>query len=133
MLGKDVSKSYPVGIVGEINYQAAIRCCSVGDTVRIMHEPDNPFDRDALAVVTDDGDTLGYISTENWLQSAVHDDHRGCVAKIMEVRSAGDGLLAVVLEVSTTGHPIETRPYDPVRRSQVLAQPKGCLALLWRL
>lgn len=35
--------------------------CSIGEEVAIVPEPDNPFDRNALAVKTKNGVSLGYI------------------------------------------------------------------------
>ncbi|WP_263366882.1 HIRAN domain-containing protein [Edaphobacter bradus] len=35
--------------------------CKVGDMLTLIHEPDNPYDPNALAICTDDGCQLGYI------------------------------------------------------------------------
>ena len=127
-----MSKTYTVGIVGEANYQAAIRSCSVGQRVRIFHEPDNPYDELALAVATDQGRTLGYIARDCWLQDAVHEEARGCEATIKEISAAGGGMLCVVLDVTPSGHGIETRSFSraPVER---VSPPRGCLASLFGL
>jgi len=101
---------YPVGIVGEANYQSAIRRCSVGQRVRVLHELGNPYDERALAVVTADGQTIGYIARDCWLQDAVHGEGRGCDATIKAVSSSG-GMLGIVLDVSLTGLALGTRDF----------------------
>ena len=129
-------KPYPVGIVGEANYQPAIRRCSAGQRVQILHELGNPYDKHALVVVTEDGDTIGYIARDCWLQDAVHEEGRGCEAVIKEVSTAGAGKLGIVLDVCLSGRGVPTRAFSrapaPKRAPAAppAAEPKGWFARL---
>lgn len=106
-------RTYPVGIVGEASYQDAIRRCSQGEQVEILHERNNPHDRLALAVVSAHGDTIGYIARTNWLRDAIHDEGKGCDATIKDIGSNGSaGLLAVVLDVSLNGRGVGERSFS---------------------
>jgi|GEM_PF-3058115 len=133
-------KLYPVGIVGEASYQPVIRRCSSGQRVHIVHEPDNPYDEEALAVVTEDGHTLGYIARDCWLQDAIHEQGRGCEATIKEISAASGGKLGVVLNVTLCGRGVPTRAFNraPEPRAAPAAPPaaaeqKGWLARLFGL
>jgi HIRAN domain len=106
------SKTYPVGIVGEASYQEAIRRCAAGQHVQIFHELENPYDEKALAVVTMDGETIGYIARDCWLQDAVHEEGHGCEASIKEVSSANADTLGVVLDVCVGGPAVATRQFN---------------------
>lgn len=126
-------RTYPVGIVGEASYQPAIRRSSNGQRVSIVHELGNPYYKNALAVVTDSGDTIGYIARDCWLQEAVHEEGYGCEAVIKEVRSSGGGKFGVVLDVTVAGHGISTRQFNRLSAqtsTQGSAVAKGCLAQL---
>ena len=125
-----MSKTYPVGIVGEASYQATIRRCSTGQRVYIFHEPDNPYDELALAVAAGDGRTLGYIARDCWLRDAVHEEHRGCEATIKEISAAGGGQFGVVIDVALCGGGIETRPFDRMSGERA-NDAKGLLARLF--
>ena len=125
-----MSRTYPVGIVGEASYQRAIRRCAEGEIVRIIHEPDNPYDEMALAVVSENGRTLGYIARDSWLQEAIHGEGKGCHAQIKEINSTGAGRLGIVLDVALSGVAVETRAH---RSPQEDAAPRGCLAMLLTL
>jgi hypothetical protein len=102
-------KSYAVGIVGESNYQPAIRSCRVGERVDIFHEVGNPCDEDALAVISSAGATIGYIGRDHWLQEVVHDEGKGVDATIMGID--GDPL-GVVLDVVLTSGEVGTRAWS---------------------
>lgn len=104
-------RSYPVPIVGEGHYQPAIASCAVGDTAEIAHEIGNPFDNDAL-VVKVRGERVGYIGRDHWLQDAVHDEGKTCLATVGSVTRAEGGNLAMVLALSTTPGPIAATPYS---------------------
>ena len=124
-----MGKTYPVGIVGEANYQASIRRCGTGQRVHILRQPDNPYDADALAVVTIDGETIGYIARDCWLQGAIHDEGRGCEASIMEISRAGNGNLGVVLEVMLCGRGVGACAYASARVESTIEE-KGWLSRL---
>ena len=122
-----MSKTYPVGIVGEANYQGAIRRCSVGERAHVLHEPDNPYDTEALVVVTEDGQTLGYIARDCWLQDCIHEEGKDCEARIKDIVTAGNGQLGVVLDVTPCDGRVRTRAYNtPTPKST--RQTKGWLA-----
>jgi len=122
-----MGKTYPVGIVGEANYQSAARRCSAGQVVRIVREPDNPYDSDALAVITDEGQTIGYIARDCWLQDAIHEESRGCEASIKEINDAGNGLVGIVLDVRLIGKAVGTRAFKSTPCATE-AVPKGWLS-----
>lgn len=95
---------YPVGIVGESHYQNAIRRCSNGDEVAIMHEPTNRYDARALRVSRLDGQTIGYIPKDSWVHRAVLDERKVAFAVIKSVATGSSGNLGVVLSVSLDEH-----------------------------
>lgn len=125
-----MSKTYPVGIVGEASYQASIRCCSEGQRVHILHEPDNPYDPEALAVVTDDGETIGYIARDCWLQDAIHEEGRGCEASIKEIAAAGAKKLGVVIDVTLCGRGVGTRIFNRAPAASPAKQQRWLSRLL---
>jgi hypothetical protein len=134
------SRTYPVGIVGEASYQPAIRCCSAGQHVQIVHELGNPYDKNALAVVTESGETLGYIARDCWLQDAIHGERHGCEATIKSVNSADVGNRGLVLDVSVGGSHVPTRQFNrpPAAAPSAPAAartgvPKGWFAKLFGL
>lgn len=121
-----MSSTYPIGLVGELNYQPAIRRCSPGQRVQIVHEPDNPYDSDALAVVSEQGQTLGYIARDSWLMCAVHDEGRGCDAVIKEINESGAGL-GVVIQATLNSEGVQSRAFSrPAATTD--KEPKGWLA-----
>ena len=123
--------SWPVGIVGESHYQAAIARCSPGERVEVLREPDNPYDSLALTVVTAQGDTIGYIPRINWLQDAIHNEGRGCDATIKSIgANDSDELLGVVLDVSTNGWGVGERAFSRVSETSAEPSRKGWLARL---
>lgn len=105
-------KVYSVSIVGESNYQAAVRGCSEGERVLICHEPDNPFDDMALRVETMAGEVIGYIPKSNWLRGAIHDEGRGCAATVQFVGDNGYGVFGVRLDVTLTDDLVPSRSYS---------------------
>ena len=92
------ARTYQLGIVGEATYQPAIRQCSEGQGVEVVHEPSNPYDNMALAV-TADGQVIGYVPRDCWLRKAIHDEGKGCDATIRSINAGAKGLLGVVLDV----------------------------------
>lgn len=86
-----MAKRYPVGLVGESNYQQAIRAMKVGDPVWLEREPDNPHDPAAIRVVDCDDNVLGYIPRDHWLKRAMIEEGRECPAKIKEIHGGDRG------------------------------------------
>jgi len=105
-------KAYPVGVVGERNYQQAIRRCREGEPVTLIREPSNPFDGRAIAVVCARGRTIGYIPKDSFIQRAVWDDGKGCQATIRSVGSGEAKLLGVVLDVGLCPEPLGERDFS---------------------
>lgn len=106
-------KIYPIGLVGESNYQAAIRDARVNEPVYIRHEPDNPYDDKALLVETGAGRTLGYIAKSSWLRDAIHDQGRGAAATIKSIGAGEErSHLGVVIDVTLTDDDVFERSYD---------------------
>ena len=103
---------YPVGLAGEASYQSAIRRCSAGQTVHVVHEIGNPYDKNALAVVTENGEIIGYIARDCWLQDAIHAEGHGCEAKIKAISSRGGSTFGVVLDVSVGGPPVASSQFN---------------------
>ena len=96
-------KTYPVGLVGESNYQRAISRCSVGQEVFLVREPDNEFDPKAIVCLNHRRETIGYISRDSFVQGVVHDQGLGCSAKIKGLRKSGDkGFVGVVIDLEIT-------------------------------
>lgn len=106
-------RRYKVGLVGESNYQPAIRRCRAGDAVLIVHEIGNPYDDDALAAVDSAGRTIGYIGRDSWLRDAIHDEDRGCRAVIKSIDRSDGGALGVVLDVTLTDDDLGVRNFAP--------------------
>ena len=66
-----MNKVYPLGLVGESNYQVAIRRCAIGERVYIAEEINNPYDSRALAVERNGGALIGYIPRDSWLREVI--------------------------------------------------------------
>lgn len=114
-------KVYPLGIVGERNYQDAIKRCEQGEPVKICVEPDNPYDALALRVDSSRRETIGYIPKSSWLRDAVHEKGRGVTATIMDIK-AGDGeFLGVVLAVTLTDDDLPERRYSKAKAAPAAA------------
>lgn len=109
-------RTYLLGIVGEASYQAQIRCCRSGQSVEIFHEPGNPHDSFALAVVTSGGETIGYVPRDCWLQDAIHEEGKGCDATIRSINTAANGMLGVVLDVSLNTNGVSERAFSETQR-----------------
>lgn len=103
--------SYPVGIVGEKNYQPAIRRCREGEAVSLIREPSNPYDSRAIAAVCARGRTLGYIANDSFLHRAVWKEKKGCTAQIRSIALRNGGLLGVVLDVQFCAGPLDERAF----------------------
>ena len=105
--------AYPVGLVGESHYQAAIARCELGQEVLVCHEIGNPYDEFALRVETIDGAILGYIARDHWLRAAVFEEEHGVAAAIGRLDRAEGGDIGVVIWVETDWEDIELRDYKP--------------------
>lgn len=105
-------KVYSTGIVGESNYQDAIKETCAGERALICHEERNPHDKLALRVENAAGQIIGYIARSSWLRTAIHDEGRGCAATVKSVGQSEDGtMLGVVLDVTLTDDDLPIRRY----------------------
>lgn len=104
-------EGYPVLIVGEQHRQDAIRLCHVGDPVKLLREPGNPHDPQAIAVEDMRGATLGYIARKSFVQRAVHKENKGITARILRISGGGPELLGVTLDVVLEGDPVGERAF----------------------
>jgi len=57
--------------------QGLIRRCSVGEFLRLVREPANPYDRNAVKVLRHNGDQLGYIPSHVLATGLARDMDRG--------------------------------------------------------
>lgn len=114
---KSVSKTYPVGLVGEQHYQAAIKRLREGAEVEIVHEPDNPYDDQALAVRTIADETIGYIPKGSFVRDIVHGQGSGCRATVLGVEKdeRGKSFLHVTISAEKCVEPVEQRAYKAAR------------------
>ena len=105
------AKKYPTSIVGERSYQPAIKRCREGEPVTLMLEPDNPYDADAIAVVSKRGETIGYLARSCWIREPVLEEGKGCVATIASIQSGEKSIIGVVLEASICPQPLASRSF----------------------
>lgn len=94
---------YTIHLVGESNFQAAIRGIQAGSPVKLTPEPDNPHDGRAIKAVVNGTDTIGYVERDSWLTRAMLDDGTSVASRVHEVigGEVGKPSLGVVLEVLT--------------------------------
>lgn len=95
-------RSYPIGLVGESHYQKAISRCMVGQEVIICRQTDNPFDSEALVVVTWEGKAIGYLPRGSSVHRAIFDERKpGGIPAVIKSIGRGDGDdLGVVIDVT---------------------------------
>jgi hypothetical protein len=117
-----------VGLAGESNYQAAICVCREGEQVRVCRETGNPYDEDALVVVSSRNETIGYIPRSSWLRDAIHAEEKGCKAKILSIEGEREPM-GVVIEVCLTDDELEVRDYEPASTSNSKVGATGCLVV----
>lgn len=122
---------HPVGIVGESNYQDAIKRCKVGEEVEVVREPTNPHDNLALAVLSERGEVIGYIPRKSWLRKAIHKEGRNCVAHIISIAPPEPGLpLGVVIDVFILDRGAKPKTSRRSVKSQTSNPRKGWIARL---
>lgn len=106
-----LGRAYNVGLVGERSYQEAIGMCREGETVRLVREPSNPFDKKAIAAICPRGNVIGYIGRDHFLQRVVHEEGRGAVTKILSLNT-GQVATGVVLKAYLTHAPLPERNFS---------------------
>jgi len=97
--------TYTLSIVGESHYQDAIRRCRQGGRVILKREPENPYDENAVAVLREDGEKIGYLTRDNavWV-AEIMDEARQVEAKIERITGGTKDkpTRGVVIDVDTT-------------------------------
>lgn len=114
---------YKIGLRGESNYQPAIRQLSVGDPIRLQHEPHNPHDRDAIAALDGKGQHIGYVPRDSWVTRAMLDEHKSVTASVATVDASGIGILGVVLDVVLGPPTWQKADFEPVDTATVALAP----------
>jgi hypothetical protein len=117
--------SYPISVVGESfdnadgsSRQDILRRCRAGDPVTLEREPDNPYDPNAVKVVTRHG-CIGMIGRQYpWICERI--DRGAFIEACIQSVGAGDrGQIGAVLLVSTDlatpqeATPVSERPRIP--------------------
>lgn len=94
---------YTVHLVGDSNFQAAIREIRAGTPVKLTPEPENPHDSRAIKAVVSGTDTIGYVERDSWLTRAMLDENTKVASRVHEIigGEAGKASLGIVLEVLT--------------------------------
>ena len=105
------SGGYTVPLVGEQNYQSAVKRCRVGMPVELVCEPENPHDPKAIVAILPGGATLGYVPKDSFLQRAVHEEGKGAKARVIEVVRGKRGFLEIALEVGLNGEGLGERVF----------------------
>src|SRR5262249_54156269 len=92
---------YDQHIVGESHYQPALRRCRVGDELRLVPEPDNPYDPNAIMVSRMDGKKIGYLPHgSGWSRHPA--DCVGFRVRLTRLGPApGSGLLGAMIQIDT--------------------------------
>lgn len=103
--------TYTVHVVGESRYQDAVRRCRQGDRVILKREPENPYDENAVAVLRENGEQIGYLSRDHaeWVAD-VMDKGKEVKARISRITGGtrDKPTRGVVIDVDTTPHRGET-------------------------
>ena len=94
-----------VGVVGESAYQDALRGLPEVFTAKLVPEPQNPYDSSAVAVMTVDGRTVGYLArdiAESYQPPLLQQPQAvTCPAKLT---GGGDQLIGLVLDFEPVRH-----------------------------
>jgi hypothetical protein len=123
---------YSIELVGESNYQPAVKRLRQGDPIELEHEPSNTFD--PMAVVARDvvGRTVGYVPRDSWLQRLIAEEGEDVLARVRAIVGGGPGKpsLGVLLDVWTgkeaaaerAGVAVPDKPRPESRTSAALGQ-----------
>lgn len=109
-------------IVGESNYQDAIRKIGVYDDVFLIHEPENTYDARAIRVESSYAETIGYLPRDGWLTKAILDQGKPAKAWVASVEKGEGNYLGVALEVGVGKEVVE-------ELAAPLHQSSGCMPL----
>jgi hypothetical protein len=109
--GTALPSTYQVWLVGEQKYQSTLKALCVGEPIKLLSEPDNPHDKNAIVAVTFLGRTVGYVPKSDLLYLAINFEGHGATAKVMSVNEGLNGFQNVVLEVVLTQDRIGRRRF----------------------
>jgi single-stranded-DNA-specific exonuclease len=97
--------TYTCNLGGESYRQDTIRRCHEGERVILKREPDNPHDKNAIAVLREDGDQIAYLSRDNaeWV-APLMDEGQELEAKIKWITGGtrDKPTRGVLIELNTT-------------------------------
>ena len=105
-LPEEFGKQYSIKVVGVTfsnpdgtNRQAILKKCSPGQVVELLAEPNNQFDKTAIAVLTSSGEMLGYLPNDSWVVRAIYDEQKQTKAYIYSIEQH-QGCYGCVLKVA---------------------------------
>ena len=75
----DLFKTFKIKLVG-CNFATPKKTPEVGDIIKVKLEPDNKVDKDAIMVINQDGEKIGYVGTNNTVSEG--NKRNGCVDNI---------------------------------------------------
>lgn len=112
--------------------QRIVERCSAGERLRLVREPDNPKDPDAIKILRENGEHLGYVRAEVadgpiGLASRIDQGERyECTIK--DITGGGDKWLGVNIEIKQIKEP---ESFDALveRRLRELAAPRPLVAI----
>lgn len=79
MIIDEIFKTYKVKLVG-CNFAKPSRAPEVGDVIKVKLEPENKYDKNAIVVLNDDGEKIGYVGTDNTVTKG--NKANGCVDNV---------------------------------------------------
>jgi hypothetical protein len=96
---------YTLNIVGESYRQKEIKLCHEGERLILKREPENKYDRNAIAVLRENGGQIGYLSRDDaeWV-ARIMDNGDRVEAKIKWITGGkrDKPSYGVVIDVNTT-------------------------------
>lgn len=115
---------YTVHLVGESKYQDAIGFIWEGQTIELVPEPTNRFDKRAIKAVSRLGATVGYIERDSWVTGLILDQRADVFARVKHITGGGPGQQkGVVLNLWTAANAEAARAQpDPRPRA-------GCIGM----
>jgi hypothetical protein len=90
--------------------QSIIKRCRSGETLRLVREPSNPYDSDAVKVLRQNGEQLGYIPGHVVATGLAHDMDTGTRFKAVITDITGGGVKTFGVNIQIT----ETKAELPV-------------------
>jgi single-stranded-DNA-specific exonuclease len=97
--------TYTLHVVGESHYEDAVKRCRPGDRLILKREPENPYDKNAVAVLGENGEQIGYLGRDNaeWV-ARLMDEGKSLEARVKWVTGGtrDKPSRGVVIDVDTT-------------------------------